>query len=390
MSAPGPASPMHPDALKAADPTATAVLTIDLGALGANYRTLRDKAASAECAAVIKANAYGTGAAEAVGALSKEGCGTFIVATIDEARTVRETRTDATVYVLDGFFPGSGDVFASANIRPVLSSLDEVKDWAGFCLNHGKPLPAALHVNTGMNRLGMSYAEAEALVQSPDLIEGFEPTLTMSHLACADEPEHPMNAAQLKAFEDFRALLPPCPASLANSGGILLGKPFHFDLVRAGVALYGGRAVTGQPALAPVVQLNARIAQIHDGKPGETVGYGATRKLDRPTRIATLSIGYADGIFRCLGAEEGTSGLTGYIDGHPAPVLGRISMDLITLDITGVPEASARRGGWVEILGPHVTVDDLAEKAGTIGYEVLTSLSRRAQRIYVNEDTENT
>lgn len=378
---------MHP-ALEAADPTATAVLIIDLGALRANYRTLRDKAKGAECAAVIKANAYGTGAAAAANALTIEGCRTYFVATLDEAHIVRETARDATVYLLDGFFTGSGRDFASANIRPVLNSLAEVEDWAAFCRDYGKPLPAALHVDTGINRLGLPRAEAKTLANARQTLDAFDPALLMSHLACADEPGHPMNAAQLKTFEDFRTLLPSCPASLANSGGIFLGGPYHFDLVRAGVALYGGSPVTGRPALAPVVQLYARVVQIHEAGSGETVGYGAAWKLTDPTRIATISLGYADGILRHLGAEDGASGLTAYIDGHPAPAVGRVSMDLITLDVTGVPGASARRGAWAEILGDHVTVDDLAEKAGTIGYEILTSLSRRAQRVYIGRNTD--
>ena len=371
---------------KTADPTATSVLTIDLGALRANYRALRDLAAGAECAAVIKANAYGTGSGEAVRALSKDDCKTFFVATFSEAEAVRETAPDATVYVLDGFFAGSGPAFAETRIRPVLSSLPEVRDWAAFCKDKGKPLPAALHVDTGMNRLGLPRSEVEQLQKSPDILNAFTPALLISHLACADEPGHPMNEAQLKAFEDLRSMLPTCHASLANSAGIFLGERYRFDLVRAGFALYGGRAVEGQASLDPVVQLHARITQIHEAQAGETVGYGAERKLSRPTRIATLSLGYADGIFRCLGARDGHPGLTGFIDGHRAPVLGRVSMDLITLDVSKIPDGVAERGSWVEILGEHTSVDDLAIQAGTIGYEVLTSLGHRAQRIYVDSD----
>jgi alanine racemase len=375
-------------ALDAADPTSTAVLTVDLGALRANYRTLHGRAAPAECTAVIKANAYGTGAEEVARALADEGCQTYFVATFGEAARVRKAVADATVYVLDGFFSESGEAFAAARIRPVLSSPDELRDWLAFCEKTQVTLPAALHVDTGMNRLGMTRAEAEKLVTAGGLLARFRPALLISHLACADEPGHPMNEAQLKAFEEVRALFPPCPASLANSAGIFLGERYHFDLVRAGFALYGGRAMSGRPALAPVVQLHARIAQIHDAEAGETVGYGAAQRLRRRTRIATLSLGYADGILRRLGARDGRAGLTGYIGDRPAPVIGRISMDLITLDVTGVPEDVARRGAWVEILGSHVSVDDLAEQAGTIGYEVLTSLGRRAQRIYVDSGPE--
>lgn len=375
-----------PAALEAARATSTAILTIDLGTLRANYRTLRDKAAGSECAAVVKANAYGTGTEETVKALSKEGCRTFFVATFDEALGIRAAAPQATVYVLDGFFPGSGEAFEKTNIRPVLCSLDDIRDWAAFCQNKSARLPAAVQVDTGMNRLGLPRKEVEQLAADSSLLDGFDCALLISHLACADEPHNPMNAQQLKAFEDCRAMLPPCPASFANSGGILLGNPYHFDLVRAGFAIYGGRAVEGQPSLEAVVQLHARISQVHGAAAGETVGYGAAHTLDRPTRIATISIGYADGILRCLGSNDRGPGLSGYIAGHRAPVLGRVSMDLITLDVTDVPDDLACRGQWVEIIGPHVRIDDLADMASTIGYEILTSLSRRAQRVHVDSE----
>lgn len=370
-----------------ASPTATSLLTINLGALRANYRTLREQAKGAQCAAVIKANAYGTGAVETAQALSKEGCKTYFVATFAEAETVRGVSPDAGIYVLDGYFTGSGSAFAQKSIRPVLSSLAEVQDWATFCKNHGEALPAALQLDTGMNRLGLPHSEIEQLAGAPELLSSFTPALLMSHLACADDPDHPLNKTQLSAFEAFRAILPPCPASLANSAGIFLGQRYHFDLVRPGFALYGGAAVTGREPLQNVVRLDARIVQIHDAQPETSVGYGAAQTLDRPTRIATISIGYADGIPRCLGACDGHPGFTAYIGEHAAPVLGRVSMDLITLDVSGVPPELAQRGAWVEILGPHVSIDDLAQQAGTIGYEILTSLSSRANRIYVDSES---
>ena len=369
-------------------PTATSLLTIDLGALRANYRTLRDEAAGSECAAVIKANAYGTGVEQAVRALSKEGCRTYFVATFNEAETLRATSADADIYVLDGFFSGSGPAFAEKTIRPVLSSLAEIQDWAAFCRDQGKPLPAALQLDTGMNRLGLPQSEVEILSRTPEMLTSFTPALIMSHLACADEPGHPLNEAQLKAFEAFRAMLPPCPASFANSAGIFLGPRYHFDLVRPGFALFGGAAVEGSKPLQSVVRLDARIVQIHDAQAGTSVGYGAAQTLARPTRIATLSIGYADGVLRCLGAGDGHPGFTAYIGDHAAPVLGRVSMDLITLDVSEVPEELATRGAWAEILGPHMSVDDLAAHAGTIGYEMLTSLSSRAKRIYRDSEAD--
>lgn len=375
---------IHPH--QAADPTATSLLTIDLSALRANYRTLCDQAGISVCASVIKADAYGTGAEQAVRALSQEACRTYFVATFGEAEIIRHAATDATIYVLDGFFAGSGPALAGMAIRPVLSCLADVKDWAAYCRDYGTVLPAALHVDTGMNRLGMPRGEVEQLAREPELLASFTPTLLMSHLACADEQDNPLNEAQLEAFEELRAMLPPCLASLANSAGIFLGSRYHFDLVRAGFALYGGKTITGREPLRRVVRLDARIVQIHDAQAGESVGYGAEQTLASPTRIATIAIGYADGIFRCLGARDGRKGLTGYIDGHEAPALGRISMDLITLDVTDVPEGIARRGAWVEIIGEHVSIDELAEQAGTIGYEILTNLSRRAQRVYIGSE----
>ncbi len=376
------------DPRKAADPTATSLLTIDLAALRANYATLRGHAKDSECAAVIKADAYGTGAEQAVRALLREGCKTYFAATFAEAEIIRAAAREATIYVLDGFFAGSGPAFAEKAIRPVLSSLPEIEDWAAFCRERGQPLPAAIQLDTGMNRLGLPRSEIEQLAAAPELLASFAPALLMSHLACADEPGHPLNETQLKSFEGYRAMLPAGPASFANSAGIFLGTRYHFDLVRPGFALYGGKAAEGRKPLRQVVRLEARIVQVHDASAGTSVGYGAAHVLSRPTRIATLSIGYADGIFRVLGARDGKPGFAAYIDGHAAPALGRVSMDLITLDVTDVPDGLAHRGAWIEILGAHVSIDELAAQAGTIGYEMLTSLSRRAQRIYTGSEAE--
>ncbi|MDA7946694.1 MAG: alanine racemase [Hyphomicrobiaceae bacterium] len=381
-------SSKNPDHLNDASETANAVLAIDLGALQANYRSLSALAEGAECAAVVKANAYGTGESEAVRALERAGCRTFFVATFKEAETVRSVAPDATVYVLNGVYRGAGPAFAAASVRPVLSSLREIEDWVEFCTQVGEACPAAIQLDTGMHRLGLTREEVDMLAGSPDLLDAFSPVLVMSHLACADEPDHPMNADQLKTFEDLRALLPAKPACFANSGGIHLGPDYHFDMVRAGFSMYGGRAVAGRQPLAPVVQLHTRIAQIHEAPAGRTVGYGAAHTLGRPTRVATLTLGYADGVFRYLGAHDTKAGLTGYIDGHPAPALGRVSMDLITLDVTNIPEAIARRGAWVEIIGPNVSIDDLADQAGTIGYEILTSLGNRAERVYLGGEAD--
>jgi alanine racemase len=214
-------------------------------------------------------------------------------------------------------------------------------------------------------------------------LSAFELALLMSHLACADEPGHPKNETQRKTFDALRAKLPKAPASLANSAGILLGRAYHYDLVRPGIALYGGKVSrTGADRFAPVVQLAGRILQVRDVPPGETVGYGATRALKRPSRIAVLAVGYADGFFRSLSVADGKQGLQVYVGGHPAALLGRVSMDLITVDVTDVPEEHARRGAWVELIGKHIPAHHFAAHAGTIDYEVLTNLGARASRRY--------
>lgn len=363
---------------------APAILTVVLGALRENYCTLRDHAEGAECAAVVKADAYGTGARQAVQALAQEGCKTFFVATLPEAGVVRAAAPQATIYVLDGLFPQAAAGFVEIDARPVLGSLPEIRDWAAFCLRTGVPRRAALHIDTGMNRLGLRLEDIDVLAGDMDLLDTFETSLVISHLACADSPDDPKNEAQRTAFDELRAKLPAAPASLANSAGILLGPSYHYEMVRAGIALYGGRAVVrGANPMRPVVLLEGRVAQIRNAEAGETVGYGAAQTLNRPTRIATVTVGYADGFFRRLGASDGYPGAAAYVGEYRAPLLGRVSMDLITIDVTDVPEELVQRGTLVELLGPHVGVDDIAAQVGTIGYEVLTALGRRYHRRYI-------
>jgi len=234
-----------------------------------------------------------------------------------------------------------------------------------------------------MNRLGLTAAEVEAAAQDRALWSAFELALVMSHLACADTPKHPKSEVQRRVFDRLRALLPPALSSLANSAGIILGAPFHYDLVRPGIALYGGSARDhGESAFAPVIRLEARIVQLRDIAPGETVGYGATHTVQRPSRVAIVAIGYADGLFRALSASDDAEGHAVYLGPHPAPILGRVSMDQITVDVTGVPEPLARRGAWVELIGPRASLQRLAARAGTIDYEILTNLGSRAVRRY--------
>lgn len=368
----------------AVPPDARAVLTINLAALRANWGELNRRSGTAECAGVIKADAYGLGLGEIARALTAEGCRTFFVATLSEARIVRAAQPGAAIYVLDGLLPGASPHYAGFDLRPCLASLAEIREWAAYCDATGRRLRAAVHIDTGINRLGLPVAAVEALA-GPEryLFQHFEMSLVMSHLACADEPDHPMNERQRQRFDALRAKLPAAPASLANSGGTFLGPAYHYDLVRPGIALYGGRAFEGKTnPMQWVVQLQARILQIRDVAAGESIGYGASYRTEQPARIATIACGYADGFLRALSGPSGKPGPVGFIGAHPVTVVGRVSMDLITVDVTDVPAKEAVRGAWVEVLGARTTIDDLTDRAGTIGYELLTRLGRRVLRFY--------
>jgi alanine racemase len=280
--------------------------------------------------------------------------------------------------------PGTAESVAARGVRPVLNSAEEIGEWATLCRQSGTKFPAAVHIDSGMNRLGLSAAEVEALAAARHLLDAFEVALVMSHLACADEPDHPKSELQRFSFDNLRVKLPYCPASLANSAGIFLGRKFHYELVRPGIALYGGKVRRrGENPVAPVIKLAARILQVRSVPAGETVGYGATWTLQRRSKIAVLSVGYADGFFRSLSVGDGKEGLRVHIGSHPAPILGRVSMDLITVDVTDVPEHLARRGAFVELIGENTSPHELAAHAGTIDYEVLTNLGTRATRRYI-------
>jgi alanine racemase len=344
---------------------------------------LRDLAAPAECAAVVKADAYGLGMAAVAPALARAGCKTFFVATLGEAEELRGLLPGATIYVLAGLQQDTAPVHRRLDLRPVLNSADEIEEWAAFSKSARARLPAAIHIDSGMNRLGLSTAEVEAVAGAKSSWNAFELALVMSHLACSDEPGHTKNEVQRKAFDALRAKLPKATASLANSAGILLGRAYHYDLVRPGIALYGGKASHAAAGrFARVVQLAGRVLQVRDVPPGETVGYGATRTLKRHSRVATIAVGYADGVFRALSVADKREGLQVHFGSHPAPLIGRVSMDLITVDVTDVPRELARRGAWVELIGTHVAAHEFAAHAGTIDYEVLTNLGTRAARRY--------
>jgi alanine racemase len=361
---------------------ANGIITVDLGAIVANWRKLEKTAVPAECAAVIKADAYGCGAGPVARALAAAGCKTFFVATLDEARVVRETVPAAVVYALGGFFQNTGDAYAKINCRPVIGDLNELAEWDMFCRRSGWNGGAAIHIDSGMHRLGLSITDAHGLI--PRINAGDHGiTLVMSHLASAEQLHNPFNARQLAAFREIASLFAGVPASLASSSGIYLGPHFGFDLVRPGAALYGiNPTPEADNPMLPVVDLKARIIQVRHVERGETVGYGGTWTARRPTRLAIVSAGYADGYFRAASANDGTRGAEVVIAGKRCPVAGRVSMDLTAIDITDLPQNAARRGHMVTLIGEGITVDELAHHFGTIGYEVLTSLGSRYARVY--------
>ncbi len=356
-------------------------LTIDLGALAANWQDLAARAGGAATAAAVKGDAYGIGIGPAARALAEAGCHTFFVALPEEGLRVRDAVSDAAIYVLGGLIPDAGEAYVAADLRPVLNSRPELEEWAAI-RRRGARTSAALHVDTGMNRLGLTLGELRKLAERRDLHEALGLSLVMSHLACADTPDHPLNRKQLAAFRAVRTLIPDLPASLANSAGIFLGQEYHFDVVRPGIALYGGRPVNGiANPMRPVATLEALVLQVREAKAGETIGYGAGETLRRPSRIAIVGVGYADGYQRRAGASDRRMGASGFVRGASAPILGRVSMDLIALDVTEV--SGVERGDWVELFGPNVAIDDVAAHADTISYELLTALGPRYSRTYV-------
>jgi alanine racemase len=373
-------------ALAAATVAQPGILTVDLDAVVANWRKLEKTAVPAECAAVIKADAYGCGVEPVARALAAAGCKTFFVATLDEARVARVALPSAELYVLDGFFQNCGDAFAKLNCRPVIGDLNELAEWDVFCRRSGWSGGAAIHIDTGMNRLGLNLVEANGIV--PRINAGDHGiTLVMSHLACAESLNHPLNAKQVASFREIASLYSGVPASLSNSSGIYLGPQFQFDMVRPGAALYGiNPTPEADNPMQSVVDLKARIVQLRNVERGDSVGYGGTWTARRPTKLAIVSAGYADGYFRAASANDGTRGAEVVVAGKRCPVAGRISMDLMAIDITDLPEKTARRGHMVTLIGEGITVDELAHHFGTIGYEVLTSLGSRYARIYRGGD----
>nr|WP_319391976.1 alanine racemase [uncultured Cohaesibacter sp.] len=364
-------------------------LTIDLKALADNYRTLSQKTGTAECAAVIKADAYGTGLEPAAKTLWDAGARTFFVAHPQEGAKTRALLPEATIYVLNGLVGDDSaaefDYYRLNALRPVLGCRDEVTLWQAYCADRREALPCAIHFDTGMNRLGLSLADAEELSAAWQKAKpAFALELIISHLVCADEPDHPKNRDQLEKFRAVRRLFPDVRASLANSGGVFLGSDYHFDLCRPGIALYGGAVVDGAPSPVKVVAtLKSRILATRTVAKGQTVSYGASETTKRDSRLAIVCLGYADGYLRSASSSDVKKGAKVSINGHTAPIIGRITMDLIIVDVTDIPADKARRGDWAEFFGSEIALDDVAKAAGTISYELLTSLGLRALRNYL-------
>lgn len=363
-------------------------LTIDLDALAANWLLLAEKSKPGRAGAVVKADAYGLGIVHVVPPLWQAGCRTFFVALVEEGLRVKAVTPDAQVYVLNGLFADAFSVYEQSNLIPVLGSLHELGLWRDLNANHAEKLPYALHVDTGMNRLGLTVQEA---IQFAGDARDDKPVLLITHLAAADDQSHTLTQRQFESFQKLRAAFAGIESSIANSPGIFHAGIGAYDLSRPGVAMYGGEPVSGiANPMRPVVTLEARIVQIRNGLKGETAGYGATATLKRDTRIAICSVGYADGYLRSASGSgvplrnAVAAGGMGFVAGQKVPIIGRVTMDLTSFDITDLPEDAVKTGDHIELFGPNIALDDAARAAGTIGYELLTSLGNRYHRRYIH------
>lgn len=367
-------------------------LTIDLSALAANWRDLSGRSGTAKCSAVIKADAYGLGTEHVVPALLEAGCEAFFVALPEEGIAVRRIAPKADIYILNGVHEMSAATMIEAGLIPVLNSLEQIELWSRHCRERGLRSPCAIMVDTGMNRLGLTVEEALAFRARNRAEHLVSPVLMMSHLACAEEPGHPLNRLQRESFQRVADVFEDTESSLANSAGIFLDDGYTHDLTRPGISIFGGRPTAGAPnPMRPVVTLEARIVQVRHARKGETVSYGATQTLERDTAIAIVSVGYGDGYPRA-GSGAGVAlreavphGQHGCIGGCRVPLVGRITMDLTLFDVTDVPDGGLD-DGWIELIGPNIPLDEAAAAAGTIGYELLTNLGARYERRYLQAD----
>ncbi|MCR9139132.1 MAG: alanine racemase [Alphaproteobacteria bacterium] len=368
-------------------------LLIDLGALAENWRVMRRLSAPARCSAVVKADGYGLGMEPVIRTLYDAGCRDFFVATAHEGEIVRKFAAESRIFVMNCLLPGIEPLCRSADLIPVLASMEHVAIWTQSCIVNGDH-PCALQIDTGMNRLGITVKEAHILAGDVTRPAGFSPVLIMSHLVCGDDPDHTLNDRQLEHFTQISKAFAGVEASLSNSAGILLGEEFRFDLTRPGIALYGGQASTVKGNVTmPVVTALAHIVTIRTAAAGETVSYGAAGMLHRDSRLAVCSVGYADGYLRAVSGAgttlrgSNTKGARGYVLGHNVPVVGRVTMDLTIFDVTDIPADLLKPGDSIELFGHNVPLDDVAAAADTIGYELLTSLGSRYRRHYTHSST---
>jgi alanine racemase len=364
------------------DPETGGTLTVDLDAIADNWQTLTRRLFAVECGAVVKANAYGLGLEPVTARLVKAGCKTFFVADVAEARRARSRAREAAIYVLNGFSPEAANAFAELNVQPVINSTVELAEWDAFIATQGWRGGAAIHIDTGMNRLGMSAEEAAAL--APRLQqENHGITLLMSHLACAEVQDHPLNASQIRLFRELRMLYHGVSASLANSAGIFIGDTAHFDVARPGAALYGINPTPGRTnPMRNVLTLSGLVLQVRKVPQGESVGYGAAWNAKRASRIAVAALGYADGLLRAGSGPDRKAGGSAVVAKKRCPIVGYISMDLTCIDVTDLPNNAVRRGDSATFIGEDLLIDEVAASAGTIAYEVLVRLGSRCHLAY--------
>jgi alanine racemase len=355
------------------------ILTVDLAAVAANYRSLVARVGSAACAAVVKADAYGLGAERVAPALAAAGCRDFFVAHVDEGIALRAILgAGARIAVLHGAPAGTEAAFIEDDLIPVLNDGGQIRAWRAQARRAQRRLPAILQVDTGMARFGFGHRELQRIADETGALDGIDLRLVMSHLACADDPGSAANPEQLCAFVSTRRLFPGIAGSLAASSGIFLGAPYHADLVRPGAALYGIAPRPGDPnPMRPVVRLQGQVMQVRSVAGGTPIGYGHTGALAREGRLATIGVGYADGFPRSASGRG-----EAWHRGHRLPVVGRVSMDSIILDASDIPPGGLEPGSLVDLIGPEHDLDAVARAAGTIGYEVLTRLGHRFHRIY--------
>lgn len=354
------------------------VLRIDLDGIAANWHFLDRRSGRAETAAVVKANAYGLGIEFVAPTLWDAGARRFFVATLSEGVDLRAILPEAQIVVLNGVLSGDEDILDDYDLTPALNDPGAIQKWRDYAVRVERTLPAYLQIDSGMTRLGLDRSDIETILDKPDSFAGIALDFAMTHCAVADTPDHPQNQRQLARFQAALERFGGMKASMAASSATFLGPDYHFDLVRPGAALYGVTPVPGEPnPLCQVVQVEATILQVREAEEGDAVGYGATRTFERKSRIATVACGYADGFTRLIGEAA-----TARIGCHVVPVIGRISMDLITLDVTDVPTPDVVVGERAILIGDHFTINDAADAAQTIGYEILTSLGSRYIRVY--------